>query len=106
MIMPVHTIIVSKDAIFDKVWFSLNTRPKDLHQNTFKEIDLQNQSSPQDDQVKMKDDLCTSIPYLYGVEGDSLTYSEAMTSSNSNYGRKPSMIRCIPLWKKTLGRGI
>ena len=27
-----------------------------------------------------RNDLCTDIPYLYGVKGDLVTYNEAMTS--------------------------
>ena len=39
-----------------KIVFSI-TRPKDLHQSTItKEIDVQNQSSPLDDQVIVKDE--------------------------------------------------
>ena len=39
-----------------------------------------------------RDDLCTSIPYLYGVEGDPLTYSDAMTSRDLNFWEEANKV--------------
>ena len=54
--IPVHTIKESRDAIFYEGRFSSITRPKDLHQSNPKAIDLNNQSSPQDDHVIIEDE--------------------------------------------------
>ena len=135
--IQVHAIIESRDAIFDEGRFSSIIRPKDLHQSDPKEIDLNNQSSPQDDHVIIEDEeeivptlrrskrqrkensfgldfevyliegtsdnLCTSIPYIFGVEGDPLTYSEAMTSRDSDFWEEAINDEMDSIMGKTLG---
>ena len=66
--IPVHTIIDSRNAIFNEVPFSSIIKPKDLHLINPKEIDLNNKLSPQDDHVIIEDEE-EYFPILHRVKG-------------------------------------
>ena len=52
--------------------------------------------------LKVLEEISSNVPYLLTVEGDPLTYEDAMASYISTFGKRVLMMRCNPSWEITL----
>jgi len=122
--ISIHSIIESRDAIFDENRFSSLSRQRNLQGCTNESVDDSQQSSLLDvdesqqiDELDLVDpipkrskrqrkaksfgpdfqvylvegdrsEVSSSVPYLYNVEGDPLTYSDAMASHDSAFWKE------------------
>ena len=110
--VSIHTVIESRDAIFDETWFSSIPRPKDMvpstssgvmddpnkdHDTIIPEIRKSKRARKEksfgpDFQLYLvegsRESVVTQVPYVYHMEEDPITYSEAMKSHDSTFWKE------------------